>query len=104
MKEVLKSDIFIKWLDKLKDVKGKLAISRRIEQLEAGRFGDHKLIVNSNGVYELRLFYGPAYRLYYKEFNNKIIVLLCGGDKDSQDRDKLRAVQIANDYEEEQNG
>ncbi|MCL2519814.1 MAG: type II toxin-antitoxin system RelE/ParE family toxin [Spirochaetaceae bacterium] len=98
MKELIKSDTFIKWFDKLKDVKGKIIIDKHITYLQDGYAKDNKAIVNGNGIYELRIFYN-GYRVYYKEVNNQILLLLCGGNKDSQTRDIEKAKDLLKGYE-----
>jgi putative addiction module killer protein len=76
---------FTDWLNNLKDQKGRRAVLRRIGKLEQGLYGDCEPI--GEGVSELRLFFGPGYRVYFGKEDNNIIILLCGGDKGSQDRD-----------------
>jgi putative addiction module killer protein len=88
-----KTDIFKKWLKKLRDNTGKGLILARIDRLEAGNPGDVKPI--GDGCSEMRINYGPGYRVYYKDTGKEIIILLCGGDKSSQDADIARAKQIA---------
>jgi putative addiction module killer protein len=76
---------FSEWLHLLADKKGKAIIIRRIERIQNNLFGDHKYL--DEGVYELKIKYGPGYRVYYTKKNNRIIILLCGGDKSTQKRD-----------------
>jgi len=76
---------FEKWLAGIKDRPARNRILRRIDSMRIGFFGDHKLI--SEGLYELRLFFGPGYRVYYTIQQKEIILLLTGGDKSSQKRD-----------------
>lgn len=83
------------WLDVLKDRKGAAIIKARIERLRFGNFGDSEFL--GAGVYELRVHYGPGYRLYYMNSNareEKVIILLCAGDKSTQKKD----IQIAKKY------
>lgn len=82
---------FTKWLNGLRDAKGRRCILRRMQKLKQGIYGDHKLL--GQGLSELRIFFGPGYRIYLGEHKNKIVVLL-GGDKDSQQDD----IQRARDY------
>ncbi len=82
---------FIEWLEKLDRIT-RIKIRSRISRLEIGNFGDYKSI--GFGVYELRLFFGPGYRVYFGMQDDTIVILLCGGDKSSQKRD----VQKATDY------
>ncbi len=76
---------FTEWLKGLRDQKGRRTILKRIGRLENGLYGDCQPV--GEGVSELRIFFGPGYRVYFGEDQGYIVVLLCGGDKDSQDRD-----------------
>jgi len=93
MKEIRKSDTFIKWLKNLNDKTGKFLIASRISRLREGNPGDTKSA--GEGIVEMRIHYGVGYRLYYKETEKEIIVLLCGGDKSTQQRDIEKAKKIA---------
>lgn len=73
------------WFNKLKDRTGKVAISNRLDRLILGNQGDYKDL--GDGVFELRLFVGPAYRVYYAWENDTIVLLLSGGTKSQQDKD-----------------
>lgn len=75
---------FNEWFKSLKDKKTKISILMRIQRLREGNFGDFK---SFDGIYELRIHLGPGYRLYCSKIGNKLILLLGGGDKGSQDRD-----------------
>jgi len=86
---------FDKWLRKLKDLKGKAKILFRIQKIENdGHFGDCKPV--GNGISELRINFANGYRVYFKEKEGKIIVLLIGGDKSSQQKDIKKAKEIWN--------
>lgn len=98
MKEVVRTKSFIRWLAKLKDHKGKFAIAKYIEWLQDGHSGDGKYIVNGNGIQELRV--GLGYRIYYIERDDEIIILLFGGNKDSQTNDIKQAKKILKEHEE----
>ena len=88
------SEIYKKWFRKLRDKMVKLSISRRIEKIEKdNHIGDATYI--GDNVYELRIHHGPGYRVYFQKQNDKIIILLCGGDKSSQDSDILLAKNLA---------
>lgn len=76
---------FLEWLNDLKDTDLRLRIRRRLDRLELGNLGDCKPV--GEGVSELRLFFGPGYRIYFVEQNDTIIILLCAGDKGSQKKD-----------------
>jgi len=99
MYKVKESDLFSKWLVKLKDVQGKVAIIRRVKRVRAGNFGDHKSV--GDKVSELRITTGPGYRVYYTQQGDKIIVLLVGGDKSSQSKDIEKAKEMAKEYHNE---
>jgi len=99
MKEIRKSDVFIKWLDKLKDDRAVARINKRIRRLSEGNPGDVEPA--GEGISEMREDYGPGYRVYYKETKKEIIILLCGGDKRTQQADIAKAKKIAKLYEEE---
>lgn len=77
------------WLAELRDRKGARIIKVRLDRLSLGNPGDHRAV--GLGVWELRIHFGPGYRVYYAEENGQLIILLCGGDKDSQERDIKRA-------------
>lgn len=76
---------FLDWLHRLKDSNTRLRIRRRIDRLEIGQFGDCEPV--GEGISELRLFFGSGYRIYFAEYDNTIIILLCAGDKASQKKD-----------------
>jgi len=90
MYKAYKTEIFSKWHNLLKDIKGKIAIARRIDRAEKGNFGD--------SVFEMRVDFGPGYRVYYILKGCEIIILLCGGDKSSQKIDIDKAKEIAQEY------
>jgi putative addiction module killer protein len=93
MYEVQKTDEFDSWLSALGDQKAIAKIASRIERLSLGNPGDVKPV--GEGVSEMRLTYGPGYRVYYKQTGRKIILILCGGDKSTQEHDIKRAKEIA---------
>ena len=99
MKEIRRSSVFIKWQKKLRDRRAVARISIRIEHLSEGNPGDVKPA--GEGVSEMRIDYGPGYRIYYKDTGREIIILLCGGDKRTQETDIEEAKKIARNYEEE---
>ena len=80
---------FNDWLSKIKDKKDKIRIRRRVDRLQLGHYGDFKKL--KKNLYELRLFFGPGYRVYFTEQNNEIILLLLGGDKKTQEKDIEKA-------------
>src|ERR1700744_4459113 len=93
MLEIVKTEEFDKWLSKLADQVAKAKIVSRIERLGLGNPGDVKPV--GEGVSEMRLTYGPGYRIYYKQTGKTIILILCGGDKSSQAGDIRLAKEIA---------
>ncbi|WP_419770935.1 MAG: type II toxin-antitoxin system RelE/ParE family toxin [Candidatus Marinarcus sp.] len=99
MYSIKQTETFFKWLKKLKDVQGKVAILRRIERIKEGNFGDYK-IIDSN-ISELRIPTGPGYRVYYTKHNEEIIILLIGGDKSTQSDDIDKAKQILKEINNE---
>ena len=76
---------FVDWLNSLREAKTRQRILVRVARLEQGNFGDSHAV--GEGVSELRLFFGPGYRVYFGEDEENIVVLLCGGDKSSQSQD-----------------
>lgn len=88
--------IFDNWLNQLRDKQAIARILTRIDRLGRGAFGDCKPLHDS--VWELRIDYGPGYRVYYSQIGRTIILLLCGGDKRTQKADIERAVAYAKDY------
>ena len=96
MKDIRKTDEFIHWISKLRDSRARFRIFRRIERLTEGNPGDIKPA--GGGVTEMRIDYDPGYRLYYKETGKEIIVLLCGGDKTTQQADIIEARKPAKNY------
>ena len=93
MLEMLKTDAFDRWFRGLRDVRAKVRIDERIERLANGNPGDVRPV--GSGVSEMRIDYGPGYRLYFVQRGKTLIVLLCGGDKASQRRDIGRAIKLA---------
>jgi putative addiction module killer protein len=93
MFEVRRTDAFIDWLKELRDVTARARIAKRIDRLAFGNFGDTKSV--GDNVSELRLTFGPGYRVYYTLKAEVVVILLCGGDKDSQSRDIEKAKKLA---------
>jgi putative addiction module killer protein len=98
MIEVRQIDIFRKWLDKLKDERATARIAERVRRLSEGHFGDVRLI--GDRISELRIHYGPGYRVYFTQHGGTFVLLLCGGKKDSQERDIKTAKMMAQNLEE----
>lgn len=91
---------FTKWLKSLKDSSTRRRILKRLYRIESGNYGDYKNL--GDGVNELRFFFGAGYRVYFGEDGNTIVILLCGGDKDSQRKDVEKAKSYWKEYR--QNG
>ena len=89
-------DLFGDWVDGLKDRTGRAAIHKRIARVEEGNFGDHRYV--GSGVWEIRIHFGPGYRVYYGEAGPKIVLLLCGGDKGTQMKDIRQARELWAEY------
>lgn len=94
MAEIVETEAFSKWLKALRDALGRRAIVRRLARIAStDNFGDHASV--GDGVSELRIDVGPGYRLYYTIREGRVVWLLGGGDKDSQERDIRRAKEMA---------
>jgi putative addiction module killer protein len=91
--KIEQSETFVKWLRELKDNRAKDRIKARIERAADGNFGNWK--TEEGEVRAMRIDYGPGYRLYYVVRDNRVIFLLCGGDKRTQSADIQKAVEIA---------
>jgi putative addiction module killer protein len=89
--------IFSDWLKKL-EKSTQAIIDTRITRVRGGNFGDCKRLTGANGLFELRIDFGPGFRIYYGMHRDKLIILLCGGDKQSQSRDILKAKEYWQDY------
>ncbi len=89
-------DIFQKWLDALRDNQARITIARRIDRAALGNLGDHKSC--RDGVSEMRINSGPGYRVYFFRLGDTLVVLLCAGDKKSQNADIDRAVAYKADF------
>lgn len=98
MYRVLRSTEFDKWLKQLKDAKGKARIIARIKSAQLGNLGDVKFV--GDGIREMRIHYGPGYRVYFTQKGASLILLLIGGDKSSQKRDIQKAKKLAILFEE----
>jgi putative addiction module killer protein len=96
--EIRKTEVFAKWLDSLKDTKARARVLVRIERLAGGNPGDVASV--GEGVSEMRIHYGPGYRVYYKQRGEELIILLAGGDKGSQTKDIKAALALARNLSE----
>ena len=93
MIEIRKTNVFARWLDGLRDMQARARILVRLERLASGNPGDVKPV--GEGVSELRVNYGPGYRVYFKRQGLEVVILLAGGDKDSQTTDIKTALELA---------
>jgi putative addiction module killer protein len=93
MVQIRKTDVYVKWLDGLKDIRARARILARVERLAAGNPGDVRPV--GQGVSELRIDYGPGYRVYFTRQGKQIVILLAGGDKRSQPADIRKAIRLA---------
>ncbi len=95
MIEIRQTVVYVRWFNSLRDRKAQARIDVRIRRLSLGNPGDVKAV--GEGVSELRIDYGPGYRVYYTQRGQRLIVLLAGGDKPTQKQDIKRALEIARD-------
>jgi putative addiction module killer protein len=93
MIEIRKTNIFAEWLDDLYDIQARTRILVRIERLATGNPGNVKSV--GEGISELRINYGPGYRVYYKKYGPSLAILLAGGDKRTQSKDIKTALRLA---------
>jgi putative addiction module killer protein len=91
--ELRQTNEFAEWIDDLRDIRGRARIQARIERLAMGNSGDAKSV--GEGVCELRINYGPGYRVYFTRRGREVVLLLAGGDKSSQTRDIRTALRLA---------
>lgn len=97
MFEIRETETFSRWLTALRDAQAKARIAARVRRLAFGNPGDVKPV--GEGVRELRIHYGPGYRVYFVQRGTVLIVLLCGGDKDTQQKDIATAKRLAKEIE-----
>ena len=93
MLQIRKTETFAQWLDGLRDVRARARVQVRIERLAAGSAGDVEPV--GEGVSELRIDYGPGYRVYFKKHGREVVILLAGGDKRTQSADLKTALRLA---------
>ena len=94
--EIVEMDEFQRWIRRLRDKIALDRINARLARVRLGHFGDNESV--GSGIREMRIDYGPGYRVYYTQEGLTVVVLLCGGDKDSQARDIRRARQVAAEW------
>ena len=95
MIDIRKTETFAKWIDDLRDLRARARVQARIQRLAVGHAGDAKPV--GEGVSELRIDYGPGYRVYFKQQGRSMVILLAGGDKRTQSRDIKTALRLARD-------
>ena len=93
MLEVRKTETFVRWLDGLRDIRARARVQVRVERLAAGNPGDVEPV--GEGVSEMRIDYGPGYRVYFKKQGREVVILLAGGDKRTQSADIKIALRLA---------
>lgn len=99
MIEVVSTRLFADWLGALRDATAKARILQRIDRLRLGNAGDTKPV--GEGISEMRVDHGPGFRIYFRRSGEQIVVLLCGGDKSTQDRDIVKARALAREWMEQ---
>lgn len=93
-----RTDEYVEWIDSLRDVMGRARILVRVERLAAGNPGDVRPV--GEGVSELRMDFGPGYRVYFTQRGRELVILLAGGDKSSQSKDINTALRLARNLKE----
>ena len=93
MLEIRQTEVYARWFAKLRDRQAKVRIDNRIRRMSLGNPGDVRPV--GEGVSEIRIDYGPGYRVYFLQSGKALVVLLAGGDKDSQERDIRSALELA---------
>ena len=91
---IKRTKVYNRWFNKLKDFRARSKINSRIYQIKNGNFGDFKSV--SDGIFEMRIHYGPGYRIYYTRKDDEVIILLVGGDKSTQQKDIEKAKELKN--------
>ena len=87
---------FLDWLDALRDMRGRAKVRTRLDRVRLGNFGDCASV--GDGVEEVRIDFGPGYRVYFGQFRSEVVLLLCGGDKSTQAKDVQEAKSYWKDY------
>jgi putative addiction module killer protein len=98
MLEIRKTEVFARWLDGLRDLRARARVQVRIERLASGHAGDVKVV--GEGVSELRIDYGPGYRVYFARREGAVVILLVGGDKRTQAADIRAAILLVRNLQE----
>ncbi|MBD2020621.1 type II toxin-antitoxin system RelE/ParE family toxin [Leptolyngbya sp. FACHB-36] len=92
---------FSSWLDSLRDREARARIKKRLDRVALGNFGDYRSV--GDGIFELRIDYGPGYRVYFAQVGMLILLLLCGGDKSTQNQDIIQVKQFWADFKQRGN-
>lgn len=92
---------FSSWLDSLRDREARARIKKRLDRVASGNFGDYRSV--GDGVFELRIDCGPGYRVYFVKVGIPIVLLLCGGDKSTQNQDIVQVKQFWADFKQREN-
>lgn len=95
--QLVGTPVFLGWLGSLRDRRAKAKVADRLTRLADGNFGDHKSV--KDGVFELRIDFGPGYRVYLFQRGKELVILLCGGDKRTQDADIAKAKRLKEEIE-----
>lgn len=95
------NNTFAEWLDCLRDMRARVKIEKRLKRVESGNLGNYRAV--GEGVCELKIDYGSGYRIYFGQIGSNIVLLLCGGDKSTQEQDILTAREYWKDYERREN-
>ncbi len=95
---VEQTEVYRDWINALKDVAGRARIQVRVDRLVHGNPGNHRNL--TDGVSELKIDVGPGYRVYYTRRGDRLLLLLAGGDKSTQQKDIERAIELARGFEE----
>ena len=95
---VEKTDIYREWIDALKDRQGRARILVRVDRLIHGNPGQHRDL--TDGVSELKIDFGPGYRVYYTQRGTRLLLLIAGGDKSTQQKDIAKAIKLAKNFQE----
>lgn len=95
---VEETEVYRAWINGLRDIRGRARIQVRVDRLVHGNPGQHRNL--TGGVSELKIDFGPGYRVYYTQRGTRLILLLAGGDKSTQEQDIKRAIELARNYQE----
>ncbi|MBK8453313.1 MAG: type II toxin-antitoxin system RelE/ParE family toxin [Thiofilum sp.] len=98
MNTLLQMNTYIEWFDSLRDKQAKARILARLRRVELDNFGDYHSV--GEGVSELRIHYGQGYRIYFMQHKKRLVILLAGGNKSTQDADIATAIQLASNLKE----